>query len=81
MLALIELNDLRGDVARSSTSEEEIFFKVNVSCQSKVNDNWGHRRGISQHNVLRFEISMHHSLGVHLLKSTKKSKHELLDFL
>lgn len=39
MFRLSEFYDLRGDIARSAASEEEVFLEISVGGQPKINNN------------------------------------------
>ena len=77
VLRLRKLDDLRGDVARSAASEEEILLDVGVGGKSEVHDYWLERFS-SQHDVLWFQVAVHHSALVDVLQPAQQSSYDLL---
>ena len=66
MACLTKSNNLRRHISWGSASKEKIFLDVDVGCQSKINYDRLHRKGVPEHNVLRFDVSMHNPPFVHM---------------
>ena len=68
---IFDVDDLRGDKARSTTSGEKVHFSVREFGESKIGNNTIESIFFSEKNVLRFEISVHDFFGVHVFESFK----------
>ena len=71
--AFLVRNDLRGDIAWSTTSVEDVVFSIYINCKSKIYNNRLESRFSSKHDIFRFDISMHNSVSVYLGKTICKS--------
>jgi hypothetical protein len=66
---IFDVDDLRGDKARGTTSGEKIHLSVREFGESKIGNNTIESIFFSEKNVLRFEISVHDFFGVHVFES------------
>jgi hypothetical protein len=66
---ILDVNNFRGDKARSTASGEKVHFSVRELSESKIGNNTVDSIFFSEKNVLRFEISVHDFFGVHVFES------------
>lgn len=78
-LHILDIDDLRSHVARSSASHEEILRNIRELRQSEVSNHALETSLISEQDVFWFEIAMHDLLGVHFLQPTKYGVNGSLD--
>ncbi len=77
---ILDVDDLRGDKARSTASGEKVHFSVREFGESKICNNAIESIFFSEKNVLRFKISVHDFFGVHVFESFKQSFDDMLNF-
>lgn len=74
-------NYFRSHIAWSTTPVKDIVLRVNVHGKAKVNDDWVKSSFSSQHNVFRFEVSVHDVEPVDLVEGLAHSPEKEFDFL
>ena len=67
MLTLCQTNDLRSNVAGSSTSKVKVLHDIRKGAQPVIDYDWMHRIFVPKHNILRLQISMNDSLRMQKL--------------
>lgn len=77
VVSLHDSGDLRGNIARSSTSVEDVIFSVSIGGQAEINDDWIEASFSPKHDVFGFDISMHDSVVMHFFQSKSHTLDEL----
>lgn len=74
----LHINDLRSNIARSATSIEQIGLILADSRKPEVNDHRLKRILASEHDILHFYVTMHHTTTMHTLQTLSYTQHYLL---
>lgn len=76
---IFQVNDLWSHIARSTASYKQVLFFFAVGRKPKISNDTIIIIVFSQDDVLRFEISVHDFLVMHVLQSLKESFHDRFD--
>lgn len=78
-LEVFKVDDFRRNIAWSTTPDKEVLFFIAVSSKAKVSNDTIVVIFFPQDDVLRFEISVHDSFVMHVLKSFQECFHDSFD--
>lgn len=72
---VFDVDDFRGNKARSSTPDKKILFFISVSGKSKVTDCNFQRIFFSEHDILGFEVSVNYPFRGQMTDPCEKTSH------
>ena len=76
---VLDIDDLRGDIARRAAPDKQVIGVVSDCGQSKV-DNYWLLRVFAEDDVVRFEVTMDDVASGHLGEAPQHSLHDELTF-
>ena len=68
---VLDVDDLRGNEARSPTSDKDVFFLIGMGSKSKVTDGNFQWIFASEHDIFRFQISVNDPSGGQVVDAIK----------
>jgi len=80
-LHVFDVDNLRGNVARSSTSYEQILLSITKLSQPKVSNDQVTASRLSEDEIFWFEITMHDLFTVHFIQPVENGKNYLLNLV
>ena len=80
-LHVLDIDDLRSHIARSSTPDKQVFISVAKLCQPEVSNYEVATAWCSENQIFRLEISVHGFFVVHFLESTQDGPDNFLDLM